>query len=132
MRQHSISPNVNTLTKWHFYMRRMLIRLLRPTYRNLRRSLQKFLQKRTNVLHFLVLAAAIAATLILQRKVQKTKNCTQIRCNRMHSLNNSKTVMRWLKEVWLTRTTKIIHFVKASFQCLRSFRKGKKDGPKLR
>ena len=73
MRQQSISPNVNTSTKWYFYMRRVLIRLLRPTYRNLRRSLQRFLQKRTNVLHFLVLAAAIAATLILQRKVQETK-----------------------------------------------------------
>ena len=73
MRQQSVSPNVNTLTKWYFYMRRVLIRLLRPTYRNLRRSLQRFLQKRTNVLHSLVLAAAIAATLILQRKVQETK-----------------------------------------------------------
>ena len=40
---------------------------------NLRRSLERFFQNRTNVLHFLVLAAAIAATLILQRKVQETK-----------------------------------------------------------
>ena len=95
-------------------------------------SPQRFLQKRTNVLHFLVLSATMAANLILQRKVRKTKKDAQIQCNRMHSLNHSKTVMRWLKEVWLTRTTKIIYFVEVSFQCLRSFRKGKKDGPKLR
>ena len=73
MRQPSISPNVNTFTKWHFYMRRVPITLLRPTYLNLRRSTQRFLQKRTNVLHFLALAAAIAATLILQKKSSKNK-----------------------------------------------------------
>ena len=54
-------------------MRRVLTRLLRPTFLNLRRSPQGFLQKRTNVLHFLALAGAIAAFSILQREVQKTK-----------------------------------------------------------
>ena len=38
----------------------------------------------------------------------------------------------WLKEVWLTRTMKIIYFVEVSFQCWRSLCKVKKDGPKLR
>ena len=57
-------------------------------------SPQRFLQKRTNVLHFLILSATMAANLILQRKVRKTKKDAQIRCNRMHSLNHSKTVTR--------------------------------------
>ena len=99
---------------------------------NLRRSLERFFQNRTNVLHFLVLAAAIAATLILQRKVQETKKKgAQIRCNRMHSLNHSKIVMSWLKVIWMTRTANI-YFVEVYFHCLRSFCKGKKDGSKLR
>ena len=38
-----------------------------------RRSPQRFLQKKTIALHFLALAAAIAAFSILQRKVQNTK-----------------------------------------------------------
>ena len=52
------------------------------------------LKKRAKVLRFLALAVEIAATFILQRKVQKTINGAQIRCNRMPSLNHSKALTR--------------------------------------